>query len=444
MRGIATEATERALARIERLDGRLGAFVTVVPEHALEQARHHDAMARLGVPDGPLAGMVVAVKDIIDVAGLPTGGGSLTRANAAPAARDATVVQRLRAAGAVVVGKTHTVEYAFGGWGINVSLGTPLNPWDLNNPRAPGGSSSGSGVAVAAGLVPAALGTDTGGSVRLPASFCGVVGLKTTAGLLPNHGVLPLSTRFDTVGPLTRTVAGATRLLAALVGEDAHRLVGGAALSEEPASVLARGIAGQRIGVLSAPDATLHPDTRRVFEETQRLLESLGASLLPVSLPRPITTYAANFGMMTALHGYREYGALAEAEPNALGAPVRRRMLGGREVTATWLLAELERQARDIAAIGDLFADIDALLTPTTATPAPLLNDCDEDSSPAIFTRFVNYLDLAAISLPMGLSAQGMPIGMQIAVPGFHEMRALAIATALESMRGGPLLLDLA
>lgn len=440
----ATEATQDALARIAHLDPTLHAFATVVPGHALEQARHLDAMADLGVPPGPLAGMVVGVKDIIDVAGLPTGGGSFTRADAEPAARDALVVQRLRAAGAVVVGKTNTVEYAFGGWGTNVSLGTPLNPWDLSAPRAPGGSSSGSGVAVAAGLVPAALGTDTGGSVRLPAAFCGTVGLKTTAGLLPNTGVLPLSRRFDTVGPLTRTVADAALLLTALVGEDAGRLIGSAELLDSPSTVLARGIAGQRIGVLTAPDVKLHPDTARVFEETQRLLESLGAALLPASLPRPITAYVAALGQLAALHGYQEWGALAEAEPCRLGAPVRRRMLAGREVPATWLLAELERQARDIAAVADLFADMDALLTPATATPAPLLSDLDEESSPAIFTRFVNYLDLAATALPMGQSAEGLPIGMQVVVPAFHEVRALAIAASMEGSRGGPLLLDLA
>jgi aspartyl-tRNA(Asn)/glutamyl-tRNA(Gln) amidotransferase subunit A len=439
----ATEATQHALLRIAALDPKLHAFATVVPAHALEQARHLDAMAELGVPAGPLAGMVIGVKDIIDVAGLPTGGGSFTRADAAPAARDAVVVQRLRAAGAVVVGKTNTVEYAFGGWGTNVSLGTPLNPWDVSAPRAPGGSSSGSGVAVGAGLVAAALGTDTGGSVRLPAAFCGTVGLKTTAGLLPNTGVLPLSRRFDTVGPLTRTVTDAARLLAALAGEDAHRLIGSAELLESPSTVLARGIAGQRIGVLTAPEVTLHPDTVRVFEETQRLLDSLGAALLPASLPRPITAYVAALGRFAALHGYLEWGGLAEAEPNRLGEPVRRRMLAGRDVPATWLLAELDRQERDIAAVADLFADMDALLTPTTATPAPLLREVDEDVTPAIFTRFVNYLDLAAISLPMGLSAEGLPIGMQIVVPGFHEVRALAIAGSLEGISGGPLALDL-
>jgi len=143
------------------------------------------------------------------------------------------------------------------------------------------------------------------------------------------------------------------------------------------------------------------------------------------------------------VHGYLEWGALAEAEPCRLGAPVRRRMLAGRDVPAAWLLAELDRQARDIAAVAGLFAEVDALLTPATASPAPLLSELDEDASPAIFTRFVNYLDLAAIVLPMGLSAEELPVGMQVVVPGFHEARALTIAASLEAARAAPLLLDL-
>jgi aspartyl-tRNA(Asn)/glutamyl-tRNA(Gln) amidotransferase subunit A len=429
-------ATERALADIARRDRQLGAFVTVAPDHAREQARHDDAMSALGRPRGPLAGMVVGIKDIIDVAGLPTGGGSLTRADAAPAPYDAPVVQRLRAAGAVVVGKTHTVEFAFGGWGTNVSLGTPRNPWDRADHRAPGGSSSGSGVAVAAGLVPAALGTDTGGSVRLPASFCGIVGLKTTIGLLPTTGVLPLSPSFDTIGPMTRTVADAARLLSVLAGDNVARLAGGTEFATDPLAVLKVGVKGMRIGVLLAPEVPLHPDTARVFDETQQLLAELGATLLPVRLPRSLPEYVAALGGIVAAEGYREYRALAEAEPNLIGAPVRRRMLSGRDVSAAWLLDELDRQTQDNARIADLFTRIDALLTPASAAPAPLLSDLDEDSSPAIFTRFVNYLGLAAAVLPMGLSDEGMPVGMQIVAPGFCDVRALRIAAALESARG--------
>jgi aspartyl-tRNA(Asn)/glutamyl-tRNA(Gln) amidotransferase subunit A len=435
MTGLAVAATEAALAEIERLDPSLHAFATVNAEDAREQARHLDARAAAGGPPGPLYGTVVGVKDIIDVQGLRTAGGSHTRAQAAPAAADARVVRRLRAAGAVLVGKTATVEYAFGGWGINVSAGTPRNPWDMAHARAPGGSSSGSGVAVAAGMVPWALGTDTGGSVRLPAAFCGIVGLKTTFGLLPLDGVLPLGERFDSIGPMTRTVADAAKLFAAMLAEDVAKLPGGGLLAA-PETLGSGGLAGRRIGVLDSPDVPLHPDVAKVFEETQRLLTSLGAILVPATMPRPVTGYVNAMNDLIGPGAYSLYAELAEAEPNLLGPPIRTRMLAGRDVPAWRMLAEQKRQVADIAAAKEVFQNFDALLAPTTPFPAPKLQDCAESFSPAIMTRFVNYLDLAAISLPMGLSAEGLPIGMQLVVPYLQEVRALAFAAALEAARG--------
>jgi aspartyl-tRNA(Asn)/glutamyl-tRNA(Gln) amidotransferase subunit A len=435
MTDLATLATEEALTRIARLDPGLRAFATVDADDARRQARLLDARAAAGAPAGMLYGTVVAVKDIIDLAGLPTGGGSLTRADALPASRDAVIVARLREAGAVLIGKTNTVEFAFGGWGTNVTVGTPRNPWDMTEARAPGGSSSGSGVAVGAGIVPLALGTDTGGSVRLPAAFCGIVGLKTTAGLLPLDGVLPLSSRFDTIGPMARTVADTARLLAAMLAEDAARLPEAGRLAD-PAALAAGGVAGRRIGVLDAPDVALDDDVARCFAETQRMLAALGAELVPARLPRPVTDYVSAMNLLIGPSGYAIYAALAEAEPNLLGPPVRGRMLAGRDVPPAQTRAEQAHQRDDIARVADLFAGIDALLTPTTAFPAPTLAACDEAVSPSIFTRFVNYLDLAAISLPMGLSREGLPIGMQLVVPGLQEVRALAFAAALERARG--------
>ena len=435
MTQLATEATEAALARIARHNARLHAFATVVPAHAREQARHLDALAALGTSPGPLYGRIVGIKDIIDVAGLPTGGGSRTRDGVAPAAADARVVRRLRAAGAVLVGKTHTVEFALGGWGTNATIGTPRNPWDMTTARAPGGSSSGSGVAVAAGLVPLALGSDTGGSVRLPAAFCGIVGLKTTAGLLPLDGVLPLCPRLDTLGPMARTVADTAALFAAMLAEDAANLPGAAALAA-PETLGAHGLAGRRIGVLEAPDVSLHPEVAAAFADTQRLLVALGAVLVPARLPRRPTEYVGAMNDLIGPAGYQHYAAQAEAEPNRLGAPIRARMLAGRAVPAHRLLAEQARQRADIAATAELFGSIDALLTPATAAPPPALADVDEDISPSVFTRWVNYLDLAAIVLPMARTAAGLPIGVQLIVPGLQEVRALEFAAALEAARG--------
>ena len=206
------ELTELYLERIEQYDPALNAYLAVTAECARAQARAAEAQIASGTYLGPLHGIPLAFKDLVDVAGLPTTGGStLLRDNIAAA--DATIARRLFAAGVVLLGKTHLVEFAFGGTGVNHHYGTPVNPWDPETHRLPGGSSSGSGVAVAAGLAPAALGSDTGGSVRIPASFCGLTGLKPTFGLLPNTGILPLDPTLDSIGPLCRTAQDCALLL---------------------------------------------------------------------------------------------------------------------------------------------------------------------------------------------------------------------------------------
>ena len=425
-----------SLTRIEALNGKLKAFVRVDPDRALADARHLDHLAKLGVPKGPLFGIPLAIKDIIDVAGLRTGGGSLTREKAGPAAADAEVVTRLRNAGAVVIGKVATVEYAFGGWGSNETVGTPHNPWDLAKARVPGGSSSGSAVAVAAGLVPGALGSDTGGSIRLPSSFSGLVGLKTTAGLIPKTGVLPLSDILDTIGPMTRTVADAAILFEVLLGQALGTYQPGPVDHTAPFHSL-------RIGVPVETGVTLHADTERAYQEMQERLKAGGATLVPVRFPMSLADYAAPCGMFLAVDSYRHYGALAEEEPNRLGAPVRMRMLSGKGVTAVDYANNLERREREKAVIAKVYETVDAILMPSTAMPAPVVGEHPEHDSPAVFTRFANYFDLAAISLPTALSATGLPIAMQFVVPGFHEARALDIAHRVEIAQGGPILCPL-
>jgi aspartyl-tRNA(Asn)/glutamyl-tRNA(Gln) amidotransferase subunit A len=436
-RGVsALEITNRALAKIESENDALRAFVTLDADRARIDARRIDALREAGAPLGPLAGVPIGVKDLIDVGGLPTKAGSLTRADAPPARADAPVVARLRAADAIILGKTHTVEYAFGGWGTNVTMGTPLNPRDRGHPRTPGGSSSGSGVAVAAGLVPVALGSDTGGSVRLPASFCGCVGLKTTIGLIDISDVIPLAPIFDTIGPLTSTVADAAALLAVLAPHEDNRAPGW----DDRLSHVASGGLGRledlRVAIIANSGVPLHAETARVFAETRARLKKLGAIEQEIMLPETLADLAAPLGEIMAAEAYRLNGRFAEASPNLMGSPVRNRILAGRELRAHRLNTLLEHRAAVKRAFAIIFERFDALLTPTTALPAPLLSEYDENASPGLFTRFVNYLDLAALSLPMGVTPEGLPIGMQIVVPGFHEPRALEIGAALESERG--------
>jgi aspartyl-tRNA(Asn)/glutamyl-tRNA(Gln) amidotransferase subunit A len=432
----ATEIAERALAAIERENGALRAFVALDAKRALIDARHVDALLASGVAVGPLAGVPIGIKDLIDVAGLPTRAGSLTRADASPARADAPVVARLRAAGAVILGKTHTVEYAFGGWGTNETVGTPLNPRDRAHPRTPGGSSSGSGVAVAAGLVPVALGSDTGGSVRLPASFCGCVGLKTTIGLIDIANVVPLAPIFDTIGPLTNSVADAAALLTVLAPAQDDRSPG---WSDRLGDVARGGVGrleGLRVAIIANSGVPLHAETARVFAETRARLRKLGASEEEIVLPETLADLAAPLGEIMAAEAYRLNGHFAEATPNRMGGPVRGRILAGREIRAHRLNTLLEHRRTVKRAFALIFERFDALLTPTTPFPAPLLSDYDENAAPGLFTRFVNYLDLAALSLPMGATANGLPIGIQIVTPGLNEPRALEIGAALEADRG--------
>ncbi len=432
----AQDIAKQTLARIERRNGELRAFVAFHAERALADARHVDALRKLGVRLGPLAGAPIGIKDIIDVSDLPTRAGSLTRGDAVAATQDAPVVERLRAAGAIIIGKTHTVEYAFGGWGTNETIGTPHNPRDMSRPRVPGGSSSGSGVAVAAGLCVAALGTDTGGSIRLPASFCGVVGLKTTFGLVDKRGVVPLTPMLDSVGPMTSSVADAAALLAVLAPAQDWRRPGWSKRLDALAYGHGAEIAGRRIGVIADLGADLHADTERIFEQTRARLRALGASEIEISLPRALRDLSNPCSELLAIDAYRLYGHLAEADPSLLGAPVRKRILSGRGIPAHRLMRILEDREESKREMAQLFERVDAILTPTTPFPAPALADYDEEASPSLFTRFVNFLDLAALSLPMGAAADGLPIGMQIIVPGYGEPAALEIGAALEADRG--------
>jgi aspartyl-tRNA(Asn)/glutamyl-tRNA(Gln) amidotransferase subunit A len=422
-----------AFDRITRANDRLKAFVHLDRDRALEDARHLDRLAALGTPKGALFGVPIAIKDIIHVAGMPTGGGSLTRKGSASEAQDAVVVQRLKNAGSIIIGKVATVEYAFGGWGSNETVGAPVNPWDLKHHRVPGGSSSGSGVAVASGMIPGALGSDTGGSIRLPSSFAGMVGLKTTAGLIPTTGVLPLSPMLDTIGPMTRTVRDAALLFDVLTEQ-----VEGTSV---PSSLNdSKAFEGKRIGIPEDLGVKLHPHTEKIWQETISRIKNAGAILVPVRFPKSLADYAAPCGMFLAVDGYRNYRDFADEDPNRLGEAVRRRMISGKSVTATDYLENLVNRDRNKAAIAKSFEIIDALLTPTTAFPAPVLGEHPEHDSPAVFTRFANYFELAAISLPAGVTSEGLPVGMQFIVPGFQEARALDLAYRLERSLGGPIL----
>lgn len=410
---------QEALDRIRRFDPKLKAFVKIF-DPPLTQ--------------GPGGGPAIAVKDMIDVAGVPTGGGAQVPLDVSPT-RHAAVVQRLLDTGCAVVGKTHTVELAYGGWGTNRAVGAPWNPWDAAVHRAPGGSSSGSAVAVAAGLCEAALGTDTGGSVRIPAAVCGVVGLKPGRGLVSLKGVHPLSPSLDTVGVLAADVPAAARMLARMSGPD------GEAATRPPfdaEATLAAEVRGRRLAAMAPDDlGYLDPDVARLYDEALDRLRSAGLAVEVVSPPLALEDSFTPNGLLMAGEGWRIWQGRIAAHAELMDPWIVRRFEAGREVDDARLAQVRERRAAHQASFHEWLAGFDGLVSPTCPIPAPPMAEIDETTSPlSRLTRAANYLDLPAISVPCGLSRDGLPVGLQIAGRPRDEAAVVALGAAFERVSG--------
>jgi len=426
------DAVEALLERIRRRDPILHAFIAVYEADARLAAEGADRAIRAGHRVGPLHGVPIALKDLVDLEGRVTTGGSKVWAERVSPVT-ATLAERLIAAGMIVLGKTHTVEFAMGSWGTNTHLGTPRNPWDLAVHRTPGGSSSGSGVAVAAGLAPVAIGTDTGGSVRLPAAWCGIVGLKVTAGRISTYGVLPLSFTLDTPGPLARSVEDAALIFRVLNGPDPRDAQTLAWAPVDPLPTLRRGVAGLRLGVMpDAERAGVDTDVLAAYDAAVETLGKLGAQIVRPALPHRFSDYAAATGRIIGAEGYRFVGHLVDDESLPIDPHVRPRIQIGRGLSARdYLLALAEREERRLVVAAAL-ADVDALLTPTTQTPPIPIGQADQSGTAAHFTRAVNYLGLCALAVPDGFTAAGLPLSLQIVCHAGEEAMALRIGWAYE------------
>jgi aspartyl-tRNA(Asn)/glutamyl-tRNA(Gln) amidotransferase subunit A len=433
-----TAATRATLDLIERENAKLNAFVRITADTSMAEAALSDARQAAGDTRRPLEGMAIGVKDIIDVGGVVSGCGSLTRRNAPAAERDAPIVEKLRAAGAIVPGKTHTVEYAFGGYGTNVTVGTPWNPWDRQVHRVPGGSSSGSGVAVGAGMVPAALGTDTGGSVRIPAALCGCVGLKTSVGRVSRAGVAPLSQLLDSIGPLARDVTTAARLFAVMQGPDAGDPTTVGVTPVDPMPDLERGIKGLRIGSMADADLPLLSDEVRAdFAAAVARLEALGARVEPIRLGGSIETWGNLCGQFIAAECYANWQALADDPASGLADPIRTRMLSGKAIGAAQYIQMLAAREKAIAQFLRTIDRVDAIVLPTIPFTAMPVADVDETRAPmASYTRWVNYMNLAALAVPTAVSSGRLPMSLQIVVRRLDDALALRIGRAFEADRG--------
>jgi aspartyl-tRNA(Asn)/glutamyl-tRNA(Gln) amidotransferase subunit A len=434
------ELTEALLTRLEALDGTLHAFKLVTRERAMAQAQAAELALRTGQDVGPLHGIPYAAKDLFDVKGLPTTAGSnLLEHNLATA--DATVIRRLTQAGMILLGKTHTVQFAYGGVGINHDHGTPHNPWHAV-PHAPGGSSSGSGVAVAAGMVPMALGSDTGGSVRIPSALCGTVGLKTTVGQISRAGAFPLSWTLDSVGPLTRSVEDTALVYQHLRGSDpADPSTQGLA----PQDVLVRlkdGVQGLRLAFAETifwdeVDSEISQAVRACGE----VFSGLGARVDSITFPEAAEAQELNpRGLVAAAEAYTVHQERLETHFAQIDPIVSYRLRQGQRISAAEYLAALRSWGPLRAKVLETLRQVDAVLVPTTMIPPLPVAELDA-SQEAYRERNLQYLrntvignvlNLCGLSVPCGFTRQGLPIGLMIYGKPFHEDMVLRVGYAFE------------
>ncbi len=434
------EVTAHLLERIESYDGRLHAFIELTRERALAEAGAAEAAFKAGLERGPLHGIPYAVKDLYNVKGLATTAGThLLADNIAEA--DCAAVERLAAAGMVLLGKTHTVQFALGIIGVNHDHGTPHNPWK-ETPHIPGGSSSGSAVAVASGLTPIALGSDTGGSVRAPAALCGTVGLKTTVGRIGRHGVFPLCWTLDSVGPLTRSVEDAALVYQALQGEDVRDDSTRGVAPHDTLLTLRRGVKGLRIAIGETSffdDAD--PEVEAAVREAGKVFGSLGAQVESIEIPE--VERANNTPELRAIilaEAVTLNRRLVEDHADELDPVVLEPLKTGQGMTAVQYAGGL-RAARQLQAdVLETLRDVDAVLVPTTRLPARPLEQVDA-SIESYFQHYPgylgntlvgNYLNLCGVALPCGFTRGGLPIGLLIYAKPFQEDMALRVARAYE------------
>jgi aspartyl-tRNA(Asn)/glutamyl-tRNA(Gln) amidotransferase subunit A len=435
----ALELTERYLARIAQLDRTINAFLRVLPQEARRSAAASDVRASRGALLGPLDGAQLALKDLVDIEGVPTTAG-LGAKDPPPAAANAEVVRRLREAGAVVLGKLNLHEAALGGTNDNPFWGRTGNPHNLE--CTPGGSSGGSGAAVAASLVAAAIGTDTMGSVRIPAAYCGIVGLKPTWGLVSPRGVHPLSRRLDHVGVLARDVTDAALVLQALAGFDPE-----SPDSRKPprrtnlVAGLGDGVAGMTIGVASEfASVAVEPAVARAFGAALDSLRGLGCLLREIDLARYDPTRARRAGLLVIeAEAAAIYATQFDAAPDAFSPALRGMLDYGRNTAVPRLVEALYCVEEAGETLRRRCAAVDALVTPTVpqaafpfGTAAPV-NQAD-------FCAVANFAGCPAISVPMGCDERGLPLGLQIIAAPFAERRLIALARAFEQAAGGAVL----
>ena len=403
------------------------AFIKVHADQARGMADAADALRKVGRSPGRYAGIPIALKDLFDIAGEPTPAGSAVLADAPPAEANAPVVARMLAAGFIPMGRVNMTEFAFSGLGINPHYGTPTSPWDRASKRIPGGSSSGTGVAVADGMAAAGLGTDTGGSCRIPAAFCGIVGYKPTARRIPIHGVLPLAPSLDSVGPLAPSVACCAAIDGILAGEG----------SSLPAPV---GLTGLRFAVpenmvLDGMDATVAAAVERAVSA----LSAAGASVTRIKCPEFEDIAAANAkGGYAASEAYAWHRALLASKGAGYDPRIRVRIARGEGMSAADYLDLLTARARIVASFDARTRDFDCVLMPTVPIVAPAIAELDDERAYNRINMLIlrntalgNFLDRCSISVPCHRDGDA-PVGLMLTGETMGDARLFSIAAAVE------------
>jgi aspartyl-tRNA(Asn)/glutamyl-tRNA(Gln) amidotransferase subunit A len=456
-RTLTAESVAQAhLDRIASVDGRVNAFLSVFADRALEQARRIDADAAAGRPLGPLAGVPVAVKDVLDIEGLPTTCGSRVLEGYRPPFT-ATAVRKLEEAGAVVLGKTNMDEFAMGSSTENSGFKPTRNPWDLE--RVPGGSSGGSAAAVAARLAPIALGTDTGGSIRQPAALCGVIGMKPTYGRVSRYGLVAFASSLDQVGPFSRDLRDTALLLNVLCGKDTHDATSADVAVPDFRAALTEGVAGLRVGVPSSfLEKGVAPEITTAFQAALAELKKAGATIVDVALPHlghAIATYyvvataeassnlarfdGVRYGKRVAARDLR--GMYGDTRDAGFGAEVKRRIILGTFVLSSGYYDAYYVKAQKVRTLirrdyESAFAACDVVATPTTPSPAFRFGEKTNDPLQMyledIFTVPANLAGIPGLSVPCGF-ASGLPVGLQLLGRPFEESTLLRAGAAFQA-----------
>ena len=423
------EVAEFFLDRIER-DRENPSFILVTRERALKEAAASRTRHREGRAAGPLDGVPIAWKDLVDMAGERTTAGSMLFAESPPKEKDASIVTNLSAAGLVALGKTNLSEFAFSALGLNPHFGTPRNPRDPATPRIAGGSSSGAAVAVAGGLAPCAIGSDTGGSIRAPASFCGIVGFKTSEGRIDKHGVFPLSRTLDTIGPMAHTVEDCVLIDMALRGKSNT--------SVRPIDLSAvEFVVPDKTGIDDA-EAAVAANLASVMKR----LAAAGAKVTSRPIPEigAMRALSAQYGSFVAIEAYAEHRAIFDSpDAKRMDRRVVKRALGGRVSWQDVIDLQRGRETLIAALVDELKGAL--LVLPATPMTAPAIDTLERDDElfrvtnlRAIHYTFLgNLLRMCGLALPSGTDAAGLPTGVQFLAPGGDDDRLLSIGLSMES-----------